>query len=157
MGFGKAIQHSDALAEFALASMVYKKECSRIAKLRIALDRLDAQDFELAQYSREKRKFKDACKIYNAARAKYISIVRPTYVRPPSITDSELFALALETNDRAIAEQIRQDAVARSVSQEEIEAVRKAMTEREAVKNSSKDSFLTAREDDPTFADFSPL
>ena len=162
MSFAKAAQHtnSEALVEFSFASVTYKKACQEITVKRLSLDRPDATDTEIAMYHRAKKAYSQACKVYNAARAKYIGSVRAAAMRLPSPSNDELFSISLETNDRAIGAQLKHEAIVASFTPEEWEMGRKFAAER-AAKFSTKQDFLSAEArvivNDPTFEEFSDL
>jgi hypothetical protein len=157
MSFGKAIQNTNAtaLGEFSLASIEFRAACKRFTNIRLMMDRPDASDAELATYDRARRVYKVACKVYNAARGKYISAIRQVTIEAPNPTNEELYLLASETNRQSLAEAAKTALIADSITKEEWEEAEKFKREREE-RASAKREFL-ANSEDPTFGDFEPL
>ena len=158
MSFDKAIQrtNSDALAEFSMASLAYKSACSKYTKVRrVTVDQNAPTDEAIVAHHRAHTEFKQACREYNTARLKWISAVQVAQLSVKSASNEDLYAATLETNDRAIAQQMREDAIARSITPEEIQMQKDVLAARMAEK--TKDSILSERAFDPTDGDFEPL
>ena len=176
MSFGRATEFqersSNALMEYSIATDRYKKACQEITKQRLSLDRPDATDAELAQYMRARTKYKAECRLYNEARIAYISFIRHVPMRVQNPTDAELFALACETNQAVIRQRIKEEAIARTISPEDMEVVRTVMEARRHQPPAASSSIFNmdataetsdvgvgskAVRDDPTCGDFEPL
>jgi hypothetical protein len=144
MSFGKAVQNtnSDALAEFALAQMKYKKACSVFTRVRFELIGSESSDAAIIRHHRAKIVFKQECKDYAAARARYINTIRLAATQLPTLSNRDLYSLTVETTQEAINTAIREDAISRTITQEEIEMVKRVTAERQRV----KDSFLSHNE-----------
>jgi len=158
MAFSKAaqVQNSEAIAEFSLASAAYKNACKRLSMMRLSLDREDASDLELAQYHRAKKVFKEACKVYNAARQKYVSAVRSCVVNVPDPSNEDLYQTIIATDDASVTAAIRKDAILRNTTAEDFEVIMQSVKERGFNTDHITPRF-TPTTDDPTCGDFSPL
>lgn len=157
MSFANAIQNTnrEALGEFSLASMEYKQACSRYTIVRRAtVDLPDATDSQIVAHHKAHEMFKQACRKYTAARTKWLLSVRAASMLTHSASNEELYAVTMETNDRAITEQFRKESLLASVTPEELEIGRKLMEAREA---KNKDRNVLVDENDPTLGDFEPL
>jgi hypothetical protein len=136
MSFGRAIRNTnaEALMEYSLAKVEYKKACSVYSLVRMELNGIDETDEAIIRHHRAKIVYKEACKKHAAARAKYINAVRFAAAKMSAITDKELMSLSIATNDRAIHQAMREEALANSITQEELDMARKVMQEREKTK-----------------------
>jgi hypothetical protein len=125
MSFAAAIQntHAEALYKFSMASIEYKKACSVYTAIRLAADALGAEDEAIVRHHRAKVVYKEACRKYALARAEYVSTIRAAAVKAPSLTNEDLFNITVETNSRALTEEIRKEAVLATISDKDNEAV----------------------------------
>ncbi len=157
MSFAKAIQNTNAEAvlKFAEAQLRYQSACSYNTRLRLAATGPTASDAAVLQYARHRDKFKVECRAYNDARAEYISSVRAVALKLPTVTNKELLSISVETNKKAITAQIREDSLARSVTQDDLEDAREVWAAREGREYAPLEEVDNAT--DPTFEDFSPL
>jgi hypothetical protein len=158
MVFSKAAQleNSEAIAEFSLASGAYKNACKRFSVMRLTLDRDDANDLELAQYHRAKKVFKEACRIYNTARQKYVAAVRQCVVYVPEPSNEDLYQTIIATDDKSVTNAVRKDAILRNTSPEEFEAILQSVRDRGFNTDHVTPRFVPTT-DDPTCGDFEPI
>jgi hypothetical protein len=110
-------------------------------------------DESVIRYHRARIVYKEECRVYALARAKYIASVRRLGTQLPRVTNEEILDECIGTNERAITEQIRKDALMRSITPEEIAIVRQAHEDREAARTPR----FVPTTDDPTCGDFDPL
>ena len=159
-----AQENIEALGRFSLASMRYKQACSRYTKIRLATVAQAAPSTEaIVIHHREHALYKKACREYAEARVEWISSIQAAALRIPGASNESVYSTSLETNDRAITEQLRRESLLASITSEEIElqksvlAARMQAKEQAQAQGSIKDAVLAQREDDPMFGDFSPL
>jgi hypothetical protein len=136
MSFGKAVQNTnaEALMEFVAAQQAYKKACSVMTRIRFELIGSDSSDEAVVKFHHAKKLFSQQCKDYNTARGKYINSVRFAAAQLPQITNDELLGITIETNEKAIHEAVRAEAIRSSIPQEDFEMARRVMKERAEAK-----------------------
>jgi ERCC4-type nuclease len=136
MSFSKAVQvtNAEALMEFVTAQQIYKKACSVMARVRLELIGSDSSDETVVKFHHAKKLFSQQCKEYNTARGKYINSVRFAAAQLPQITNDELLGITIETNEKAIHETVRAEAIRSSIPQEDFEMARRVMKERAEAK-----------------------
>jgi hypothetical protein len=140
MSFGKAIQHENATAlmEFAAAQQRYKQASSIFTRVRFELAGSGESDEAVIRFYKARKLYSEQCKAYQTARAIYINAVRFAAAKLPQITDRELLSITVETNDKAIHEAIRTEAITSSISQEDFEMARRVMKERAEAKTAQE-------------------
>ena len=140
MGFGKAVQatNAEALMEFVKAQQKYKQASSVFTRVRFELAGSNESDEAVIRFHKARKLYSLQCKEYQTARAIYINAVRFAAAKLPQITDKELLSITVETNDKAIHEAVREEAIASSGTQEEIDMAKRVWREREEAKAAQK-------------------
>ena len=172
MAFAKAIQkvNEEEYTLYLAALMVYKKSCSDLKKVS-AFKRSSVASERLAYFD-VLEKHRLVCKAFHQARDRWSTVLIHSRLKShikgiESISDKELFGELLNqkipVSLKDVFEAERNRKMAENISEEEIDAVRKAVEaarKKEQTSTSMKEQFTNRSndaEDDPTLGDFDPL
>jgi hypothetical protein len=124
MAFLKAVQnvHAEAYAEFQLASKVYSNACKVYTPYRLAASHPLSSEKAIVEEFKARKIYKEACRAYHLARAKFVGAVREQAINSGEIrvSDMELSETMIRANQAAIIEHSRQNAFARGISERDI-------------------------------------
>ena len=165
MAFLKAIQQTNTqeFVEYTTELIAYKKACS-VYKRTENLLKDAAAPLQRLQYLEAKETFKTACKRYHIARVKYGNVVALQKLRAvnpelDALTFAQLTGIKIPLSLAEMLKQERQDAIARSMTDEQFETIKNAAIKNKLALESAKTQFLKSTEDKPdaTLGDFEPL
>jgi hypothetical protein len=132
MAFNKAVQYrnSEALHEFEIASREYKDACKEFTKIRIAASHPASSMEQVMRLHLARPVFKEACRVYNVARMKYIGSVQSLAKQNPvTVSNKEILNVDVEANEAAITKELRREAALRELGGEKAVAEIMAMVE----------------------------
>ena len=139
MSFSKAVQvtNTPEYRAYLIATLMYKRHCSEYTKIRRRYSTA-TEPLERLVFLEAEKTFSKQCKEYHAARKTYTDFIIGTQMKAKGISLTDLqrtLGITVATSMEDMLAEIRREALAKSVSDEEYEKIKTT-----ALANMSKNS-----------------